>query len=78
MGASSGAPTNVTTCSYFGPDDANDIVGSTADNQRLLAALASETKAFIEIPDGSHYIFFEKASVPFYEAVRKFLEPAAE
>ena len=57
---------------------ANDIVGSAADNQRLLGQLGSEIKEFVEIPEGSHYIFFEKAGVPFYDAVLEFLEEGNE
>ncbi len=55
----------------------NDIVGSAEDNQKLVEKLGSKTKKFVEIPEGSHYMFYEKANVEFFDAVKEFLEAKA-
>jgi pimeloyl-ACP methyl ester carboxylesterase len=57
---------------------ANDIVGSPEDNKQLLKRLGSKVKKFVEIPEGSHYIFYEKANAEFFNAVKDFLEAKAE
>jgi pimeloyl-ACP methyl ester carboxylesterase len=57
---------------------ANDIVGSAEDSQEFVERLGSKVKEFIEIPEGSHYLFYEKANAEFFDAVKEFLEAATK
>jgi pimeloyl-ACP methyl ester carboxylesterase len=51
-----------------------DTFATHEDNQELYLALGSKEKKFVEIPNASHMIPYEKANVKFFEAVRAFLE----
>jgi len=51
-----------------------DTFGSTEDGQKLLSELGASTKKFVEIPNGSHNLPFEKVNRLFYQTVQEFLE----
>jgi pimeloyl-ACP methyl ester carboxylesterase len=51
-----------------------DTFGSTEDSQKLLSELGSATKKFVEIPNGSHNLPYEKVNRLFYQTVLEFLE----
>jgi alpha-beta hydrolase superfamily lysophospholipase len=55
-----------------------DTFGSTEDCKRLIDQLGSKTKKFVEIPDASHMIPYEKANAQFYKALKDFLEAKVE
>jgi dipeptidyl aminopeptidase/acylaminoacyl peptidase len=40
--------------------------------------LGSKVKQYVEIPDASHWIMYEKANRPFYKAVTDFLDAKVE
>ena len=44
------------------------------DNQKLMAALGSTVKEYVEIPNGGHFLQFENVNMQFYEALQNFLE----
>ena len=54
-----------------GDADAN---GSPEDNQQLIDALGSTERKYVEIPNGGHFLHFEKVNMQFYQAVQNFLE----
>ena len=48
---------------------------ATRDNNRqLLSKLSSRTKELVEIPNGGHFMQFEKTQMQFFEAVKSFLD----
>jgi pimeloyl-ACP methyl ester carboxylesterase len=51
-----------------------DTFGTREDCQLLTDELGSEVKQFVEIPNASHMIPYEKANVQFFKAVKEFLE----
>jgi pimeloyl-ACP methyl ester carboxylesterase len=51
-----------------------DTYATYGDNQRLLNALGTNLKEFVQIPGAGHFLQFEKANTQFYEAVRRFLD----
>jgi pimeloyl-ACP methyl ester carboxylesterase len=55
-----------------------DKFGTTADCKALTQELASKTKQFVEIPNASHMIPYEKANLQFFKAVKDFLEAKVE
>ncbi|MCC2652303.1 MAG: alpha/beta hydrolase [Microvirga sp.] len=44
------------------------------DNQRLMDALGSTAKEYVEVPGGGHFLHFEKVNLKFYQSVQNFLE----
>jgi pimeloyl-ACP methyl ester carboxylesterase len=55
-----------------------DTFGSQEDSKLLTDQLGSAVKKFVEIPDASHMIPYEKANVAFFKAVKDFLEAKVE
>lgn len=55
-----------------------DTFGSPEDCKLLIDQLGSKTKKFVEIPDASHHIPYEKANVQFFKVVKDFLEAKVE
>jgi pimeloyl-ACP methyl ester carboxylesterase len=51
-----------------------DTDAKREDNQKLMDALGSEVKEYVEIPGGGHFLHFENVNMQFYEAVQNFLE----
>jgi len=51
-----------------------DTWATRENNRRLLDALGSEVKAYVEIPNAGHFLHFEKTNKQFYRAVEDFLE----
>lgn len=51
-----------------------DTFAEREDNQRLMNALGSTMKEYVEIPNGGHFLHFENVNIEFYEAVQSFLE----
>jgi pimeloyl-ACP methyl ester carboxylesterase len=51
-----------------------DTYAGREDNQRLIDALGSTVKEFVEIPGGGHFLHLEKVNMQFYEAVLNFLQ----
>jgi pimeloyl-ACP methyl ester carboxylesterase len=51
-----------------------DTFSTREDCQALTNDLGSQVKKFVEIPNASHMIPYEKANTTFYKAVRDFLE----
>ena len=51
-----------------------DSFAKRDDDQRLMNALGSTVKQYVEIPNAGHFLHFEHANLQFYEAVQKFLE----
>jgi pimeloyl-ACP methyl ester carboxylesterase len=51
-----------------------DTWATRENNQRLVDALGSAVKAYVEIPNAGHFLQFEKAHKQFYRAVEDFLE----
>jgi pimeloyl-ACP methyl ester carboxylesterase len=51
-----------------------DTNATREDNQQLMAALSSTGKEYVEIPNGGHFLHFEKLNMQFYEAIQNFLE----
>jgi pimeloyl-ACP methyl ester carboxylesterase len=51
-----------------------DTWATQENNKRLLDALGSEVKAYVEIPNAGHFLQFEKTNKQFYRAVEDFLE----
>jgi pimeloyl-ACP methyl ester carboxylesterase len=51
-----------------------DTFGTTEDSQKLTAELGAATKKFVEIPNGSHNLPYEKVNRLFYQTVLEFLE----
>jgi alpha-beta hydrolase superfamily lysophospholipase len=46
------------------------------DNQKLMDALGSTAKKYVEIPNGGHFLPFENVNMQFYQALLVFLEGA--
>ena len=44
------------------------------DNRRLMDALGSTAKEYVEVPGGGHFLHFEKVNLKFYQSVKNFLE----
>ena len=55
-----------------------DPFSTQADSQLLTKELGSEVKQYIEIPNASHMIQYEKANIQFFKAVKDFLEAKIE
>jgi pimeloyl-ACP methyl ester carboxylesterase len=51
-----------------------DTWATRENNQRLMDALGSEAKEYVEIPNAGHVLHFEKTNMQFYQAVQDFLE----
>lgn len=51
-----------------------DTFATKEDNEQLVKELGSEIKQYVEIPNSSHFITWEKANVQFFKAVKDFLE----
>ena len=51
-----------------------DAFGTKEDCELLTNQIGSQVKQFVEIPDASHMIPYEKANVQFFKAVKDFLE----
>jgi pimeloyl-ACP methyl ester carboxylesterase len=51
-----------------------DSFAKRDDDQRLMNALGSTEKQYVEIPNAGHFLHFEHVNLQFYEAVQKFLE----
>jgi pimeloyl-ACP methyl ester carboxylesterase len=54
---------------------AADTSAEREDNQKLMTALGSTVKEYVEIPDAGHFLHFENVNVEFYQAIQNFLEP---
>jgi pimeloyl-ACP methyl ester carboxylesterase len=57
---------------------AHDTFATREDNQVLTEALGSTVKQYVEIPNASHMIPYEKANMQFYKAVTDFLDAKVE
>ena len=55
-----------------------DKVATREDNKLLVEELASDVKKYVEIPNASHIISYEKANIQFFKAVKDFLEAKAD
>ena len=44
------------------------------DNKLLTDELGSEEKKYVEIPDASHFLSYEKGNAQYFKAVKDFLE----
>jgi len=55
-----------------------DTFGTSQDCQMLTNELGSEVRQFVEIPNASHMIPYEKTNLQFFKAVRDFLEAKVE
>jgi pimeloyl-ACP methyl ester carboxylesterase len=51
-----------------------DTYATHEDNQRLLNALGTSLKEFVQIPNAGHFLQFEKTNTQFYQAVQRFLD----
>jgi pimeloyl-ACP methyl ester carboxylesterase len=51
-----------------------DTAAQREDNQKLMAALGSVAKEYVEIPNGGHFLHFENVNTEFYQALQNFLE----
>ena len=51
-----------------------DKFGSKDDSELLVQELGSKVKKFVEIPNASHEIPYEKSNIQFFKAVKDFLE----
>jgi len=57
---------------------AHDSFATREDNQVLTEELGSTVKQYVEIPNASHMIPYEKANMQFYKAVTDFLDAKVE
>jgi pimeloyl-ACP methyl ester carboxylesterase len=57
---------------------AQDTFATREDNQVLTEELGSTVKQYVEIPNASHMIPYEKANMQFYKAVTDFLDAKVE
>ena len=55
-----------------------DTFGTQEDCRLLIEELASEEKQFVEIPNASHMIPYEKTNIQFCKTVKGFLEAKVE
>jgi pimeloyl-ACP methyl ester carboxylesterase len=55
-----------------------DTFSTQPDSQLLTKELGSEVKQYVEIPNASHNIPYEKANIQFLRAVKDFLEAKIE
>jgi pimeloyl-ACP methyl ester carboxylesterase len=51
-----------------------DTSAKREENQKLMTALGSAAKQYVEIPNGGHFLHFENVNMEFYEALQNFLE----
>ena len=51
-----------------------DTSAKREENQKLVAALGSAVKEYVEIPNGGHFLHFENVNMEFYQALQNFLE----
>ena len=51
-----------------------DTFATREDNKLLVEELGSDVKKYVEIPNTSHMIPYEKANIQFFKAVKDFLE----
>jgi pimeloyl-ACP methyl ester carboxylesterase len=51
-----------------------DTWATHEDNQQLINALGDTAKAYVEIPNGGHFLQFENVNMEFYQALQNFLE----
>jgi pimeloyl-ACP methyl ester carboxylesterase len=51
-----------------------DTWATHEDNQKLIDALGSTVKEYVEIPNGGHFLQFENVNMQFYQALQNFLE----
>lgn len=51
-----------------------DTWSTQQDSRLLIAELGSEIKSYVEIPDASHFLQYERGSLQFFKAVKDFLE----
>jgi pimeloyl-ACP methyl ester carboxylesterase len=56
----------------------HDAFATREDNQLLTEELGSEVKQFVEIPDASHFLSYEKGNAQYFKAVKDFLEAKVE
>jgi pimeloyl-ACP methyl ester carboxylesterase len=57
---------------------AHDTFATEQDNKLLVDQLGSKVKQYVEIPNASHFVQYEKANRQFYKAVTDFLDAKAE
>jgi pimeloyl-ACP methyl ester carboxylesterase len=57
---------------------ADDTFATREDNQVLVEELGSMVKQYVEIPNASHWIMYEKTNMNFYKAVIDFLDAKVE
>ena len=55
-----------------------DTFATRIDNKLLIDAWGSTVKKYVEIPNASHLLPYEKANVQFFKAVKDFLEAKGE
>jgi len=55
-----------------------DTFGTREDSQLLTAELGSAVKQYVDIPNASHFMQYEKANVQFFKAIKDFLEAKVE
>jgi pimeloyl-ACP methyl ester carboxylesterase len=55
-----------------------DTWSTQADSQSLEKELGSEVKQYVEIPNGSHLIQFQKSNTQFFKTIKDFLEAKIE
>jgi pimeloyl-ACP methyl ester carboxylesterase len=55
-----------------------DTFGTREDSQLLTAELGSEVKQYVDIPNASHFVHYEKANVQFFKAIKDFLDAKVE
>ena len=55
-----------------------DAWSTQADSQLLTKELGSEVKQYVEIPNASHMIQYQKANIQFFKAIKDFLEAKIE
>jgi alpha-beta hydrolase superfamily lysophospholipase len=51
-----------------------DTYATRADSQKLVNALGSTVKEYVEIPNAGHFLHLENVNMQFYEEVQSFLE----
>ncbi len=56
----------------------SDTWSTQADSKQLTAELGSEVKQYVEIPNSSHQVQYQKANTQFFKAIKDFLEAKIE
>jgi pimeloyl-ACP methyl ester carboxylesterase len=51
-----------------------DTYATREDSQKLVNALGSTVKEYVEVPGAGHFLHLENVNIQFYDAVQKFLE----